>query len=192
MAKKFLLLEKEETSMVSCWADALYCSVLKDGSLSLRLNVKDEYGSEWLPAVRNIKTPEQFIDAFHSIERLENWSLEEIFPSIRKNLPTFAMRLTQFQKQRKNENVINASVKIKGFDVFYNYVKPKSTGGLNDLGKHYRSNHIDRQINLYLESYFNEGKVPKIGDRLPLKIFSNRVDLEISITNVVGGNYGIN
>ena len=85
-----------------------------------------------------------------------------------------------------------ASVKIEDVNVFYDYVKPKSMGDLNNLGEHYRSNHIDRQINLYLESYFNEGKVPKIGDRVPLKIFSNRVDLEITITNVVERNYGIN
>lgn len=84
-----------------------------------------------------------------------------------------------------------ASVKIEDVNVFYDYVKPKSTGDLNNLGEHYRSNHIDRQIKLYLENYFNESKVPKIGDRLSLKIFSNRVDLEITITNVVGRNYGI-
>ena len=98
MVKKFLLGEKEESSMVSTWVDYLYCSILRDGRLSLRCNVKDEYGSQWLPTITNIKTPKQFIKAFNSIERLEHWTLEEILPALHTHHPTFAIRLEQDAK----------------------------------------------------------------------------------------------
>ncbi len=47
--------------MVSTWTDHLYCKILKNGSLSLRVNVQDAYGSGWFPSIKNIKTPNQFI-----------------------------------------------------------------------------------------------------------------------------------
>ena len=82
MAKKFLLYSKHDSSMVSTWTDYLYCSILKNGTMSLRYNVKDEYGSEWSPSIKNIRTPKEFISAFKSIERFENWSYKRKFKSL--------------------------------------------------------------------------------------------------------------
>ena len=62
---------KEGSSMVSTWTDYLYCTILNNGSLSLRVNVQDEYGSDWFPSIKNIKTPNLFISAFQRIEELE-------------------------------------------------------------------------------------------------------------------------
>ena len=90
MAKKFLLHSKQESTMASSWNDAIYCSILKSGSVSMHYNISDEYGSTWLPAIRNIKTPGQFIAAFQSFEQLEHWKVEDLLPAMWTNYPAFA------------------------------------------------------------------------------------------------------
>jgi len=95
MAEKFVLFEKEESTMVSTWTEGLYCSILKDGTLSLRLNnFSWEYGSQWSLAVRRIKTPKQFINAFNSEEFFgisERWDLVDMLPELFVRLPKFAL-----------------------------------------------------------------------------------------------------
>jgi hypothetical protein len=90
MARRFLLYEKEEFWRVSTWTDSLHCSILKNGTISLRLNKHGGDGSWWVPAIRNIRTPKQFLDSFRSIEHIE-WDIEDILPALHKEHPVFAV-----------------------------------------------------------------------------------------------------
>ena len=91
MARQFLLYEKEESSMVSTWTDSLHCSILKNGTISLRLNKHGEDGSWWVPAIRNIKTPKQFIEEFRNIEWIDDWDIGDILPALHEEHPLFAL-----------------------------------------------------------------------------------------------------
>ena len=112
MAKKFLLYSKEGSSMVSTWTDYLYCTILNNGSLSLRVNVQDEYGSEWFPSIKNIKTLNQFISAFQSIERLENWSLQDLLPALHSHHPIFAIRLEYVQRYQELDDALDYDINV--------------------------------------------------------------------------------
>ena len=112
MAKKFLLYSKEGSSMVSTWTDYLYCTILKNGSLSLRVNVQDEYGSEWSPSIKNIKTPNQFLSAFQSIERLETWSLQDLLPALHSHHPIFAIRLEYIQRYQELDDELDTDINV--------------------------------------------------------------------------------
>lgn len=100
---KFLLASSgEQFNMVSSWEDELYCSILKDGTISLRAskNGEDEYGGRWwFKAKRGIKTPKQFIDEFNRIDEIEvgNWSVEtEILPVLYDHYPLFASLTSRY------------------------------------------------------------------------------------------------
>lgn len=97
MAIKFLLATSgQQFNMVSSWEDELYCSILKDGSISLRPSKdgEDEYGGRWwFPSRRGIKTPGQFLEALKSIDEIEvdNWSTQEdLLPTLFEHAPLFA------------------------------------------------------------------------------------------------------
>ncbi len=112
MAKQFLLFSKENSSMVSTWTDYLYCSILKNGSMSLRYNVKDEHGSEWSPSIKNIRTPKEFISAFESIERFENWSIQDLLPALHNHHPIFAIRLEYIQRYQELDDELESEINI--------------------------------------------------------------------------------
>ena len=81
MAIKFLLATSgQQFNMVSSWEDELYCSILKDGSISLRPSKdgEDEHGGRWWFETRKgIRTPKQFVDAVYSIDEIEI-SMDEV------------------------------------------------------------------------------------------------------------------
>ena len=85
-----------QINMVSSWTDELYCSILKDGSISLRAckDGEDEYGGRWwFPSRRGIKTPKQFVDTVFEIDEIDtgNWSIQEdILPVLFGHAPLFA------------------------------------------------------------------------------------------------------
>ena len=98
MAKRFLIgTTGEQSNMVSTWSDELYCTVLKDGSISLRAckDDEDEYGgSWWFPSIRGIKTPKSFVDAFSKIEEIDTdtWSIQDdILPKLFEAKPLFSV-----------------------------------------------------------------------------------------------------
>ncbi len=102
MAKQFLLaMTKEQFTMVSCWRDELYCSVLKDGTISLRARTEGDDGSYWHNSIRGIKTPKDFVEAFKGIDTIETewWSIEDDFlPVLYEEQPSFAKELEQYLK----------------------------------------------------------------------------------------------
>lgn len=92
MTRKFVLQEIEGFSMVSTWTDALYCSVLKNGTLSLRMNKTGEDGSWWSPAIRNIRTARQFLEAVENVGRTgKGWEIDVILNNLRRGHPIFAI-----------------------------------------------------------------------------------------------------
>lgn len=158
MAKQFLLFSKENSSMVSTWTDYLYCSILKNGSMSLRYNVKDEYGSEWSPSIKNIRTPKEFISAFESIERFENWSIQDLLPALHSHHPIFAIRLEYIQKYQELDDELESEINIllnKFMDgltldlpsgnankrMFFNEVKKFVRNVLEETGEYPRGKH---------------------------------------------------
>ena len=113
MAKKFLLFSKEEYSMTSNWTDTLYCSILRNGKLSLRYNVSDDYGSYWFLAIRNLGSPSEFMEAFRSFERLEHWNDADLLPQMHVNHPIFAARLEHFLTHEELIKALDDSLQNK-------------------------------------------------------------------------------
>ena len=110
--------------MVSTWTDYLYCTILKNGSMSLRYNVQGEYGSEWSPSIKNIKTPKEFIYAFERIERFENWSIQDLLPALHNHHPIFAIRLEYMQKNQELDDELQTEISVL-LNKFMNEVKLK-------------------------------------------------------------------
>ena len=156
MAKIFLLYSKEDSSMVSTKTDYLYCSILKNGSMSLRYNVKDEYGSEWSPSIKNIRTPKEFIDAFESIERFENWSLEDLLPSLHIHHPIFAMRIGYMQKNQELDDELDTEISVL-LNKFMNGVKLEDLPSGN-TNKRMFTNDVKKYVRDFLET---TGNFPK-------------------------------
>ena len=156
MAKKFLLHSKEGSSMVSTWTDYLYCTILNNGSLSLRVNVQDEYGSEWSPSIKNIKTPNQFISAFQSIERLETWSLQDLLPALHIHHPIFAIRLEYIQKNQELDDEVDAEISVL-LNKFMNEVKLKDLPSGN-TNKRVFAGEVKEYVRDFLET---TGNFPK-------------------------------
>jgi hypothetical protein len=100
MAIKFLLATSgQQFNMVSSWEDELYCSILKDGSISLRPSKdgEDEHGGRWWFETRKgIRTPQQFVDAVNSIDEIEISMDEVSFDRLYEHKPLFALALKKF------------------------------------------------------------------------------------------------
>lgn len=156
MTKKFLLYSKEDSSMMSTWTDYLYCSILNNGNMSLRYNVKSEHGSEWSKSIKNIKTPKEFIKAFESIERFENWSLEDLLPSLHSHHPIFAIRLEYFKQHQELDDELEATIRVL-LDKFMKRVKLVNLPSGN-TNKRVFTNEVKNYIRDFLET---TGNFPK-------------------------------
>ena len=165
MAIKFLLATSgTQINMVSSWEDQLFCSILKDGSISLRPSKdgEDEYGGRWwFKARRGIRTPQQFLDALNDIDEIEveYWDTQDdILPTLFNHLPVFAA-LTHKLEEINNEGddddldfflfsqnvILKAEVvlpnefqsAVKFVEVLYNFVNQHfQTKGQLPRGKH--------------------------------------------------------
>ena len=120
----------------------LYCTILKDGSLSLRECINQyEYGRFYFKAIRGIRTPSQFVEAFESTEAMREISEHDILVELFNKLPYFSIHTAIYIRCRDSElgedlfnktyplikNVVielpNEFTKaISIFDVIYNYV----------------------------------------------------------------------
>ena len=118
MAEKFLLFSVEGYSMVSSWEDSLYCSILKNGTLSLRLNKYSvDVGSLWSKSVRGIRTPREFIDGFQSDEFYDfsySCDFSDLFPALFKRLPKFALTTSKFvsAESDKQLEIVNSACNL--------------------------------------------------------------------------------
>ena len=102
MAIKFLLATSgQQFNMVSSWEDELYCSILKDGSISLRPSKDGEEesgGRWWFKTRKGIRTPKQFVDSVNSIDEIEISMDEVSFDRLYEHKPLFALALKKFIK----------------------------------------------------------------------------------------------
>jgi len=99
--RRFLLAESDEQiNMISAWKDQLYCTILKNGTLSLRVR-KEMYsdGSWWFNARKGIKTPKQFIDAYSGIDEIDadSWDFhDQVLQNLYSAHPKFAAILDRY------------------------------------------------------------------------------------------------
>ena len=112
MSESFILAEIEELNMVSSWKDVLYCTIEDDGTISLSSKKEGDELSSWLDDIVGIKTPEDFIKAYHSINQIETdaWSLDdEILPVLFEHFPIFAVATFKYLeiKYGKDESEID-------------------------------------------------------------------------------------
>ena len=96
MATKFLLATSDyQYNMVSSWRDQIYCSILKDGSLSIRARKDGDEASWWCYAKTGIKTPDDFIEAFESLSDdidIDCFDFQkDIVPSLFRYSPSYAV-----------------------------------------------------------------------------------------------------
>lgn len=157
MAVKVLVWSSgDQVNMVSSWCDELFCTILKDGTISLRPSKdgEDEYGGRWwFRSRRGVRTPKQFWDALYSIDEIElpndHWMIEEdIVPQLFEHIPLFALALLKFTEveQEGEESdlefffmaqgrLLNLDIKLpsdipkamKLYDVIFNYFKQHHT-----------------------------------------------------------------
>ena len=65
-----------------------------------------------LSSGKNIKTPNHFISAFQSIERLENWSLQDLLPALHSHHPIFAIRLEYIQRYQELDDELDTDINV--------------------------------------------------------------------------------
>lgn len=122
----------------------LYCTILKNGSLSLRTCINQyEYGRWYFKSVRGIKTPKQFLEALKEMEVIrDQYTNDEVLDALYKILPIFAINTKVYirlSESKTGENFFNQaypllkkidvdlqiefSKAVSLFDVIYNYVQ---------------------------------------------------------------------
>lgn len=143
---RFILLQTPDSfGMGGAQCTELICSVLKNGTISLRTCV-DQYsdgGRSYDKAIRGIKHPSQFITAVNQMDEIvSHFSIAEVLASLYPKLPLFSSltgiyaRFEDDDSDRKFFNLVfprieNLSIKMpssyqKGqpwLDVIYHYVK---------------------------------------------------------------------
>lgn len=105
---RFLLGESdEEINMVSAWKDQVFCTILKDGTISLRPR-RDMFsdGVQLFASRRGIKTPEKFIEAIRDIDEINlDWLHPESFlPVLFRHAPMFALLTHKYVELCDNED----------------------------------------------------------------------------------------
>lgn len=105
---RFLLAESDdEFNMVSAWKDQVFCTILKNGTMSLRARkASPSEGVQWFGSRRGIKTPRQFIDAIQDIDEIDlDWLHPESFlPVLYKHAPVFAALTHKYIELSDNED----------------------------------------------------------------------------------------
>ena len=76
--------------------------------------------------------------------------------------------------------VIKTSAIFGNIKITYQYKKSKTSKTLNSMGNFYRSSHLHKKTQIFMEEYIKEGNVPKIGE----KIYSDKLFSDLTIINV--------
>jgi hypothetical protein len=142
---RFMLLKTtDDFGMGGSNCAELYCTILKNGSLSLRTCINQyEYGRWYFKSVRGIKTPKQFLEALKKMEGIrEQYTDDEVLDALFKILPLFAIHTKVYMRlseSKTGEYFFNQaypllkkidvdlqsefSKAVSLFDVIYNYVQ---------------------------------------------------------------------
>lgn len=165
---RFLLAESDEQiNMVSAWVDQLYCTILKNRTISLRAK-KDMFsdGIYWFESRRGIRTPTQFIDAIESIDEIsltDWWYPEDALPVLYEHAPIFASLTHKYTELKYGEDedalaffcfcqsfILNAEIPLRGdfrssvkmMEIIFNYMRKEySTTGDLPKGRHHLMDH---------------------------------------------------
>ena len=76
--------------------------------------------------------------------------------------------------------LIETSAIFGNIKITYQYKKSKPSKTLNSMGNFYRSSHLHKKTQKFMEEYIKEGNVPKIGE----KIYSDKLFSDLTIINV--------
>ena len=154
MAERFLLAVSDNFNMVSSWRDELYCSILKDGSISLRVRKDGDEFRWWFNAMRGIKTPKQFVDAYYRIDEVETdcWSLEDdILPKLFEYFPLFALTTLKYKDIEYEEDDGNLE--------FFFFSFPLYLGLKLNLGNNFQKAYsLFTKIYNFTKEYFEENQ----------------------------------
>ena len=76
--------------------------------------------------------------------------------------------------------VIETSAIFGNIKITYQYKKSKRSKTLNSMGNFYRSSHLHKKTQIFMEEYITKCNVPKIGE----KIYSDKLFSDLTIINV--------
>lgn len=76
--------------------------------------------------------------------------------------------------------IVNTSVIYGNIKVSYDYFILEPLKTLNPMGNFYRSNHLHKKTQKFMENYLKNGNVPKVGE----KVISDCLFSDLKITNI--------
>jgi len=142
---RFLLLKTpDDFGMGGSQCTELYCSILKNGTMSLRtcIDQHNDGGRTYHKAIRGIKHPSQLFDAANQMDEICSYfTLDEVLESLYPKLPLFSL-LTAIYARIEDSSpdrdffclvfplIKSLSIKLPGdywkgrafFDVIYHYI----------------------------------------------------------------------
>ena len=62
--------------------------------------------------------------------------------------------------------IVNASVIYGNIKVSYDYFRLDPLKTLNPMGNFYRSNHLHKKTQKFMENYLKNGNLPKVGEKV--------------------------
>ena len=116
--KRFVLVSSgQQYSRVSSWEDMIFCTILKDDSISLRACQDGEGGTIYFNTIKGIRKPKQFIHAYNNIDHegmisqsMDSWYFPALMPELYKYVPLFALLTYKLSKyNERDENELNFS-----------------------------------------------------------------------------------
>ena len=122
MAERFLLAERIYTQLFESWIHELYCSTLKDRTISLRVRKIGAGLSIWSKSIKGIKTPEQFFNAYMNIHEeigIDNCSFEnEGLLKLFEHLPIFALATAKYFEIEYEDDEIDKEFFLFSFPLY--------------------------------------------------------------------------
>ena len=76
--------------------------------------------------------------------------------------------------------IVNTSVICGNIKVFYDYFILEPLKTLNPMGNFYRSNHLHKKTQKFMENYLKNGNLPKVGEI----VISDYLFSDLKITNI--------
>jgi len=97
--QRFMLIKtSDDFGMGGSSCTELYCTILRDASLSLRTCVNQyEYGRFFSKSIRGIKVPQQFLEALEEMEGISSqYTVDEVLEALFAHIPLFAIHTKVF------------------------------------------------------------------------------------------------
>ena len=154
MANKFMLVRTpDEVGMGGASCTELFCTILKNGTLSLR-TCRDQYGDGgrcWVKGKRGIQTPKQFVEALEHMEDIsQHFTHDEVLEVLYSKLPIFSLLTGIYMRHEGNLNGVvladNLYKDNKGLVGYWRYFRPNRTYKTFPAGDvHLANNYLRRR-----------------------------------------------